>query len=335
MKTVVYSSPFVPPEWIAAHRMRPRWVSFPATDGRPAAAFPRGVCPYAGAIIQRACSDIEADALVMTTACDQMRYAAALADRQGGVPVFLLNLPSTWQTAAAASLYRDELDRLGRFLVALGGRAPDASQLARVLLAHEDARLAVRRARGRLSARQFAQAIADVRDQAAPNLAAPSATEQSHLVPLALVGGPLLAKDYAVFDVVEQAGGRIVLDATETGERTLPEPLDRARVRDDPISALADAYFRGIPDVFRRPNHRLYEWLGEQLAARHVRGILLRRYVWCDLWHAELGRMRRWSPVPVLEFDVCEDDSQMARFRGRMEAFLETLKPGGAVLRSN
>ena len=60
--------------------------------------------------------------------------------------------------------------------------------------------------------------------------------------------------DYAFFDLVERAGGRVVLDATEGGERTLPRPFDPARLAADPFEELADAYFDAIPDAFRRPN---------------------------------------------------------------------------------
>jgi benzoyl-CoA reductase/2-hydroxyglutaryl-CoA dehydratase subunit BcrC/BadD/HgdB len=153
-----------------------------------------------------------------------------------------------------------------------------------------------------------------------------AAAQPCGAVPLALVGGPLADEDSGLFDLVERAGGRVVLDATEGGERTLPAPFDPERTRAGPLEELVDAYFGTIPDVFRRPNDRFYRWLGQQIASRGVRGILFRRYLWCDLWHAELDRLRQWSPVPVLDFDVVgEDDSALARTAGRLEAFLEML----------
>jgi benzoyl-CoA reductase/2-hydroxyglutaryl-CoA dehydratase subunit BcrC/BadD/HgdB len=130
-----------------------------------------------------------------------------------------------------------------------------------------------------------------------------------------------------LFRMVEEAGGRIVLDATETGERTLPAAFDRRRVRDDPLLELANAYFGHIPDAFRRPNSELYVWLARELDRRGVRGILFRRCVWCDTWAAELGRIREWAPVPVLDIDVDgHDDASRARTAGRLRAFLEMLE---------
>ena len=114
-------------------------------------------------------------------------------------------------------------------------------------------------------------------------------------IPLAILGGPLWEDDYALYDVVEELGGRVVLDGTEGGQRTLPRAFDPLQMAADPLQELADAYFDAIPDAFRLLNHRLYQWLGRELADRQVRGILLRRYVWCDLWHAEAERLKQWQ----------------------------------------
>jgi hypothetical protein len=130
MGTIAYCNPFVPVEWIAAHGLQPRWLR-PQTryfagdissdqdvrirlreldlqvHGR------RGVCPLAAAVVDTVLSGTEPSAVVLTTTCDQMRYTASLLDHQHGVPVFVMNVPSTWQTEASRSLYLAELRRLG------------------------------------------------------------------------------------------------------------------------------------------------------------------------------------------------------------------------------
>jgi benzoyl-CoA reductase/2-hydroxyglutaryl-CoA dehydratase subunit BcrC/BadD/HgdB len=372
MKTIAYCSPYVPPEWIAAHGMGPSWLRLHRAEGGacacgPAVGLQRGVCPFASSVVDAVLAEREASAVVLTTTCDQIRHAAALLHMMprrrsgcGSLPVFLMNVPATWQTPAARQLYLDELERLGQFLVRLGGRAPTADDLARAMLQFDLARRQLRAARPRLSARGFAEAVAGLRsvvedsglgksecrmqNAASPNpksetrnpksqipnpkseIAGPSPPPPRDGVPLALVGGPLTEEDFEIFDLIEQAGGRVVLDATEGGERTLPRPLDAERTRRDPLDELADAYSLSIPDVFRRPNDLLYEWLRRELAVRQVRGILFRRYLWCDLWHAELHRLKQFSPLPVLELDVVSDDgSSRSRTLGRLEAFLEML----------
>jgi benzoyl-CoA reductase/2-hydroxyglutaryl-CoA dehydratase subunit BcrC/BadD/HgdB len=335
MKRVAYVNPLVPPEWIAAHGLKPRWqLPELAEDPRDCNAA-RGICPFAATVVAGARNRPDVAALVLTTTCDQMRHAAALVERIG-LPVFLMHVPATWQTASSHGLYREELLRLGRFLVRLGGTAPNAASLARVMRGYEDARRRVLSQQENLPARQFAAMLAQVRGCPVPGNGHLGKTRpsleprQRHGpeggIPLALVGGPLLKKDYSLFDAIEAAGGRVVLDATEGGQRTLPAPFDLCRIETDPLQALADAYFGGIPDVFRCPNTRLHEWLAEELPRRGVRGILFRRYLWCDLWHAELHTLRQRSPVPVLDLDAAPDDQPAAnRALGRLEALLEVI----------
>jgi benzoyl-CoA reductase/2-hydroxyglutaryl-CoA dehydratase subunit BcrC/BadD/HgdB len=301
----------------------------------------RGVCPYAAALIEaflpmqsaaaNDASSLPYSALVLTTACDQMRYAAAILEQRGGCPVFLLNVPSTWQTATARQLYLDELRRLGRFLVRVGGHAPSNADLSQEMLAQE-------RTRNKNSRRPTAGGEGSGESggepsgwggscTAAPGDGSTTAIPTTSGIPLAIVGGPVMENDEVLFELIEHAGGRVVLDATEDGQRTLPRPFNPERLAVDPLQELADAYFDAIPDAFRRPNTKLHEWLKREIAARQIRGIILRRYLWCDLWHAALAELKQASGVPVLEVDVGPDDAASPnRVQGRIEAFLETLR---------
>jgi benzoyl-CoA reductase/2-hydroxyglutaryl-CoA dehydratase subunit BcrC/BadD/HgdB len=330
---IAYCNPFVPVEWIAAHGWQPLWLRIRCAEGSSAVSGRRGVCPFAAAVAETLASGAEAGAVVLTTTCDQLRYAASWLEHEARLPVFVMHVPSTWQTAAAQAFFLAEVQRLGRFLVHLGGTSPSARELAQVMVQFDAARAAVRQARRWLPAKDFAAALVAVRE---------SATATVHLgagrgellvsrippsrVPLAMVGGPLVEQDYELFEWVERAGGQIVLDATEWGERTLPRPFATARLGSQPVEELADAYFGSIPDVFRRPNDACYEYLTRELAARQVRGLIVRRYLWCDLWHAEVARLQARMPVPVLDLDVAQsEDGAAERTRGRIEAFLETL----------
>jgi benzoyl-CoA reductase/2-hydroxyglutaryl-CoA dehydratase subunit BcrC/BadD/HgdB len=320
VKTVASASPWVPPEWIAAHGLRPARVQVCRT-GRTHAA--RGLCPYAAAL-----GDAwQGDALVLPTSCDPMRYTAALLADGERRPVFLFNLPSTWQTRTARRIYADELARLGRFLVELGGREPADDQLTDTMRHFERQRMALQANRARLSARAFAATLTAVYGGA--TLPAPPADAQVDPpgVPLGLLGGPLVAEDYDLFDILHQAGGRIVFDGTEWSMRTWPAMFAARLLVENPLAALTAAYFDAIPDVFRRPNAPLFDWLHREVKRHAVRGLLVRRYVWCDLWHAEVQRLRAACAVPVLEIDVAEGErGETARTLGRLEAFLEMLR---------
>ncbi|OHB65497.1 MAG: hypothetical protein A2Y77_11110 [Planctomycetes bacterium RBG_13_62_9] len=294
-ETIAYTCPYVPAEWIAAHGLQPRRLVPLPVEG--ASIIPRmeGLCPYARAFVNDVAASDDIDGVVVTTVCDQMRRVFDLLARRIDTPAFLLNVPSTWQTVAAQRLYVDELKRLGRFLVRLGGREPDHRELARVMLEFDDARVNM------------------------------SPVRETEGVPLALVGGPLMQRDRILFDAIEECGGCVVLDATETGQRGVRGDFDRRRTAEDPLMELAQTYFR-IPDASRRPNSELYRWLKEELARAGARGIVFHHYVWCDLWHAEFERLKEWAGLPVLRLDS-EGNGEMdaARSRNRIRAFLETL----------
>ncbi|MEW6073486.1 MAG: 2-hydroxyacyl-CoA dehydratase family protein, partial [Planctomycetota bacterium] len=144
-------------------------------------------------------------------------------------------------------------------------------------------------------------------------------------VPLALLGGPLTAADHGLVGAIERAGGCIVLDGTEGGERTRRAPFDRRRLGIDPLGALVEAYFGTIPDVFRRPNDALFAWVRAGVRERKARGVVLLRHVWCDLWHAEVRRFQDQLDVPVLDVDL-DGEPAMNRDLVRIQAFLEELR---------
>lgn len=300
-RTIAYTCPYVPAEWIAVHGFRPRRLIPLPTEGASVAPRTEGLCPYARAFVNDAVAD-DVDGIIVTTLCDQMRRAYDLLARGIDTPVFLLNVPKTWQTTAAHRLYTEELKRLGRFLVRLGGRAPSDEELAQTMTAVGCA----------------VHTISPAREE--------KGVHGTPYIPIAVVGGPLMQRDRVLFDLIEECGGRVVLDATETGRRGLRREFDRRRLAENPLMELADAYF-SIPDASRRPNSELYRWLKEGLARTDTRGIILHHYVWCDTWRAELARLKEWVGLPVLGLDSDGPaETNLARSRTRIRAFLEMLQ---------
>ncbi len=329
MKKIIYTCPYVPAEWIEAHGLKPARVT-PNAAGPAAAVIQReGVCPYVRAFINELIEDKGADGIIVTTLCDQMRRGFDILARRSDVPVFLMNVPNTWQNVGVQKLYIDELGRLGKFLIRLGGKSPSDENLTNIMLAYDTARASIRAAGGYLPARKYAEVITTFgRDGPGEEFTDIIKQElQVEGVPLAIVGGPLMRQDFDIFDIAEQSGGCVVLDATETGERSMCPPFDRRRLRDEPLMELASAYFGGIQDVSRRPNSGLYKWLKGELESRGARGIIFHRYLWCDMWHAELQRLKDWTNLPVLDVDSTGyDDTHRQRTANRIRAFLEMLK---------
>jgi benzoyl-CoA reductase/2-hydroxyglutaryl-CoA dehydratase subunit BcrC/BadD/HgdB len=329
MKTIIYTCPYVPAEWIAAHGLRASRLLLDHADSASALVRTEGICPFARCFVGEVMNNKRAAGVVVTTVCDQMRRAFDILVRGCELPAFLMNVPNTWQNLESQKLYIDELKRLSGFLKRLGGEAPSNDKLSETMLEYDTARASVLSARDYSSARRYAEAIAALgRDGPDKTLDCVTAAEPAiHGVRLAIIGGPLMKQDFALFDMIAQSGGRIVLDATETGERGMCPPFDRRRLRDEPLMELADAYFGGIRDASRRPNSELYKWLQLELASRQMQGIIFHRYLWCDMWHAELRRLRDFSDLPVLDIDTAGDNGvERQRTANRIRAFLEMLQ---------
>jgi len=329
MKTIIYTCPYVPAEWIESHGLHASRLLLDHADSASELARTEGICPFVRSFISEVMNNNRAAGLVVTTVCDQMRRAFDILVRKCELPAFLMNVPNTWQTLESQKLYIDELKRLSRFLTGLGGKSPSNDMLAGIMLEYDTARASVLAARDYLSARRYAEVIAALgRDGPVKTLDFETAAEPViGGMRLAIIGGPLMRQDFDLFEMIEQSGGRIVLDATETGERGLCCPFDRRRLHDKPLMELADAYFGGIQDASRRPNSGLYKWLQRELTSRQVQGIIFRRYLWCDMWHAELRRLTDFSNLPVLDIDTAgNNEMERQRTTNRIRAFMEMLQ---------
>jgi benzoyl-CoA reductase/2-hydroxyglutaryl-CoA dehydratase subunit BcrC/BadD/HgdB len=337
---VFYTSPWVPPEWIKAHGFEPRGLWFAEDLEAQPPPGSAGVCGFAHMAMRFA--DRHADAaVVFSTHCDQLRRAFDAVSGPASQHRFLFNLPATWQSAAATRLFTCELERLGRFLVRLGGQAPSAEALAETMNHYGSARRRLAEAAPHVPARAYAEALARFHWNGSVSLP-PALWSNDRSVPVALVGSPLLRAHWRVMDMIEGAGGRVVLNATEAGERSLfyeaaVEQAPATKTGLAPLRALHKATLEELArlcldkcaDVFQRPNTRLYDWLRARLAPRHVRGILLWHYVGCDLWRTEAQPLREAFGFPVLLLEATEAASEALRQSGRIEAFMESLRGTG------
>lgn len=321
---VYFTSPWIPAEWIAAHGLEPRgvWgVGELRLDAGPAS---EGICPFADATRRLAMAE-DGGVMVFSTACDQMRRSYDSLPADARRRSFLFNLPATWQTSTAEGIYRAELERLGRFLCSLGGHAPGAEVLQRETARRGRVRKRLLEVATVCSAAAFAEAVAQFHWDGACELPDefPAAANG---VPIALVGGPLCRSHWHLFDAIEASGGRVILNATEAGERSLWLDTEESDPAETPLDHLARAYFTNLVGVFQRPNSRLYAWLQPRLRSRGARGIVLWGYTGCDLWRAEAQTLRERSGLPVLLLEADDARQSSPRTLTRIGAFLEALQ---------
>lgn len=263
-------------------------------------------------------------AMVFATTCDPMRRGVEIGEDES-IPRFLFHVPATWQAPEAHGLYRSELKRLGKFLERLGGRVPASAELSEQMDRFEAGREILLGRRETRSSRAHAEEMDRFHATGEVPSAVPAFSRAPRAVPLMLLGSPLRADDLHLLDLVDRAGGWVAVDATESGEREWPRRFDRRRMKEDAFDELADAYFGHIPAIFRRPNSRFFEWL---VAARNrtpVRGIVFAAHPWCDLWRAELPRIREACALPVLSVGLAGEGAADGSWTTRIQAFLEML----------
>ena len=341
MTTVACSSFFVPPEWVAAHGFRPERLIPDAPVAEGCVVCAEGMCPYARAIAEAAARD-DVRAVVFAPTCDQQRRMAEwISARRPEPETFLFHVPRVVSSENSRRYFRSEIERLGRFLLEIGGHPPERDSLIETMCRFDAARRGLRRAaealrsgKSPMTPRQFTEAITQFHrtgDPGAVDLDGPvpsdgDAAGRVGRPRLALLGGPLFTTDMILFDWIEMAGSEVVLDGTENGERTLAAPFDAVRLRGDPIGELVRAYFDTIPDVSRRSNDGLLGWVRQVVRDGRIEGVVLRHHVWCDQWAAEVPRIGEASQVPVLAVDSSGRPEN--RTRTRVEAFVEMLSAG-------
>ena len=326
MKIILYQCPFVPAEWIFAHGFHPMRIvpSRRIPTGSP--LIKEGICSFVTAFINHLCAENSVQGIIITTSCDQMRRAAELIPELFKKPLFLMNVPSTWQTKIPVAIYKNELERLSSFLVRLGGNKTSIQKLSKVMARFEQKRTQLLSQRNQFSPRKFSEALDAFQRLGTVCRPPPPPFIQKKGIPVALVGGSMLSAYYPIFDLIESFGGFVTLDATSTGERTLPAPFDSEKVADDPFSALVLGYFGNIPEIFQRPNSRLYDYLAGKISERGIRGIILLRHLWCDKWHAEVHRMKQFFDLPLIDIEYTEGENLPVRTITHIQSFMEMLR---------
>ncbi|MGC8989999.1 MAG: 2-hydroxyacyl-CoA dehydratase, partial [Verrucomicrobiia bacterium] len=189
-----------------------------------------------------------------------------------------------------------------------------------------DARAKLRSSWNKLRARGFAECIARFHWDGRAIVKPASDANADAGVPVAVLGGPLTQAQLVILDAIESAGGRVALNATETGERSLGLETPFPGRAAGSTGGLARFFFSRIIDVWQRPNTRLYAWLRERIEERNVRGIVLWHYVGCDLWRAEAASLREAFGLPVLTLDSEQAHSDQPRLAHRIAAFMEILR---------
>lgn len=142
--------------------------------------------------------------------------------------------------------------------------------------------------------------------------------------PQLILVGPTLA-DSVLFDVLAQAGVRVVGGLLDLGERYFA--LDAAE-DGDPLEALADRLLALVPTPTKcHPQRRRADHLLALVRERRAPGVFFARQKFCEphgFDYALLSPALDKAGVPRLRIEL-EQASQAGQLRTRVEAFVEML----------
>lgn len=149
-------------------------------------------------------------------------------------------------------------------------------------------------------------------------------TNLATLNPRLILVGPHLA-DPVLYQVIEEAGGRVADDLLDVGHRYFTEPTP---LGGDPLEALADRLLTMLPTPTKhQPGRRRDNYMLELVARRQAQGVVFARQKFCDphgfdYIHVKSALDR--AGIPHLLIDL-EQTSQAGQMRTRLEAFLEMI----------
>lgn len=323
---------YVPEELFQAAGFAPVYLFHRSGDrGHARVHLPSFACwPGRSLIDQAMAGDLDGLAgIALAQTCDMVQ---ALTDIwrsvAPGVPVYHVGIPTNLTARASSSYLVAELNQLRR---ALGDLSDDAIRQAcaaynrtRDLVAGLYARAAdllptdlyvALRAGFLMPKEEYNEMLAKLLDDL------PRSKSSG---PRLMLVGPHLA-DPALYQIIEDAGGRVVDDVLDIGHRYFADPVAMDR---DPITALADRIAAILPTPTKHhAAHRRNVYLLEQITQHSADGIVFARQKFCDPHGFDYANLRstlarRGVPHLLLEL---EQSTQTEQMRTRIEAFFETL----------
>ncbi|MFH1479799.1 MAG: 2-hydroxyacyl-CoA dehydratase family protein [Pseudomonadota bacterium] len=143
-----------------------------------------------------------------------------------------------------------------------------------------------------------------------------------------LTGSTLAQGDYKVPDIIEEAGGRVVIEEFAEGIRPYWEEV---KLEGDLMKNLADSYFmQRVPPAWFRPGRERLNFLVDLARDFHVDGV-----IWYHLMYRESYKiesyyfpdiLKRETGLRMLTVESDYDATETGPLQTRIETFIETIR---------
>ena len=143
-----------------------------------------------------------------------------------------------------------------------------------------------------------------------------------------LTGSTLAPGDHKVLDLIEEAGGTVVIEEFAEGIRPYWESVE---TDGDLMENLADCYFwRRIPPGWFRPGRERLDFLIQLAKDFKVAGVIWYQLMYRESYKLESyyfpNLLKKETGLPMLTVESDYDASETGPLRTRIETFIETLR---------
>ena len=296
------------------------------------------VCPYA-----EAC-----DLVVGETTCDGKKKAYELLGELA--PVHVMELPQMKRPEDRV-LWRTEIERLVTRLEEVSGRKLTAENLARAIKEVNDKRRALQRLNAARKASpvpisgkdallavqvafyddvpRFTAMVNKIADELEARVAAGEGVAPANAPRVLVTGTPMSVPNWKVYDVIEKAGGVVVMEEMCTGSRYYSKLVDESpRDTAGMLDALTDKYL-DINCACFTPNTARLDDVIRLANEYHADGIVQCDLQFCTPYQIEatsVGRAAQAAGLPTLRIDTDYSANDIGQLSTRVEAFLEMLE---------
>ncbi len=345
---------FVPEELIHAAGAVPVCLTR-GGDTAPAeaalAVVPRLICPFARYQIGERLLKTDPyhamiDLLIAPITCQHLKKVAEVWEYHGGLNMFKLGVPQQYENEFELDYYQQRLSVLKERLECLTGTSITHEKLRHSIDVYNRMRellrkISLSRATGTsgMSALEFVQlnhasfyadpvVMNEVLDSIYRDLQSKAAPPETDAPRLLLTGPNVSMGDYSVLELVEKAGGTIVIEEIYEGMRDYWHTL---RTTGDLLESLTRGYLldRSPCTLMRNTARRRFDFLLKLIKDFRVSGVIWYELLCCETFDTEsyyLARKLAEMDIPMLVLESDYSTSDIAQLQTRIEAFIEIVR---------
>ena len=314
---------------------------------------PQIICPFARAQVGERLLKTNPyysmlDMVVAPITCQHLKKAAEIWEYDGDIKVFKLGIPHQYDGDFELEYYTDRLRVLKERLEAFTGNAITNVKISEAIELYN-------------KMRELLKNISLMRRNLSPPLTALEFVKLNHASfyadpvfmvnelesfykgleksqpnhkpnrPRLLLAGPNLARgDYKILELIEAAGGEVVIEELCEGMRYYWHHIEN---NEDPFQSLAKGYLKDrIPCAFMRSStKKRFDFALGLIIDFNVSGVIWYELQCCETYDQEsyyFNKKLREQNIPMLIVESNYDISDAGPLRTRIDAFIELMKGG-------